>query len=275
MKQRILFIIIFSANIFAQDYLRQQLNEAEMLFNAGEYYDAITEYKRLQFFDSRNIYAFETNYKIALCYKAGAKFDDAIEYFSLAENNTDKRDEIYEMKTQIIRTNILRRTTDRALQLLDDLEINPRFFRKKKDILYWRGWANMFADRWAEAAKTFEMISPDHQLKLLADNVENKKYSVTTAKILSFILPGSGQIYTGNFLSGLISFGWNALFGYITVDALNSNRIFDGFAVGSLLWLRFYRGNVQNAESFAVEKNLEIANETLRYIQNSYTGLKP
>ncbi|MFC2135695.1 hypothetical protein ACFLTH_13855 [Bacteroidota bacterium] len=275
MRHIILYIVIFSTNIFAQDFLQQQLDEADLLFNSGKYYDAITEYKRLQFFDDQNIFTYETSYKIALCYKAGAKFDDAVKYFTLAENNTDEYKDIYECKTQIIRANILRRTTDRAHQLLDELEINPRFFYKKMDILYWRGWTYMFADKWEEAAKTFGKIKPDHQLKIIAENVESNKYSITVAKIISFILPGSGQVYTGNYLSGLISFGWNVLFGYLTIDAWNSDRMFDGFAIGSLLWMRFYRGSVQNAERFAIEKNLEIANETLRYLQNSYKGLKP
>ena len=275
MRKFIFYIVLFSANIFAQGFLEQQLNLADSLFNSGNYYDAITEYKRLQFFDAQKVHTFESSYKIALSYKAGAKFDEAIKFFTIAENNANKGSEIFEIKTEIIRANILRRTTDRAHQLLDDLESNPRFFYKKKDILYWRGWTYIFADEWGKAAETFAEIRPDHQLKLLAEKVESEKYSVSIAKVLSFILPGSGQFYTGNYLSGLISLGWNALFGYLTIDAWNSSRMFDGFAVGTLLWMRFYRGSVQNAEGFAIEKNLEIANETLRYLQNSYKGIKP
>jgi hypothetical protein len=53
------------------------------------------------------------------------------------------------------------------------------------------------------------------------------------------------------------------------------DRIFDGLAVTNLLWFRFYRGNLQNAEKFAVEKNLQITNKSLSYLQYSYKGLKP
>jgi len=45
--------------------------------------------------------------------------------------------------------------------------------------------------------------------------------------------------------------------------------------VGTLLWWRFYSGNIQNAEKFAIEKNLEKTNSALRYLQNYYQDSKP
>ncbi|MGB8320515.1 MAG: hypothetical protein WCE54_20455, partial [Ignavibacteriaceae bacterium] len=62
---------------------------------------------------------------------------------------------------------------------------------------------------------------------------------------------------------------------YITVNAFIENRAFDGIVVGELLWLRFYRGNVQNAGKFTEEKNKEISNKALEYLQLNYDGEKP
>ena len=76
-------------------------------------------------------------------------------------------------------------------------------------------------------------------------------------------------------MSGVLSLGWNALFGYLTVQAFSADRVFDGIVVGSMLWLRFYNGNLTNAEKFAVEKNSVLNNETLEYLQKNYQGLKP
>jgi hypothetical protein len=45
--------------------------------------------------------------------------------------------------------------------------------------------------------------------------------------------------------------------------------------VADFLWLRFYNGNNQNAENFAIEKNLEITDRSLIYLQNVYRGDKP
>jgi len=145
---------------------------------------------------------------------------------------------------------------------------------RSKDIHYWRGWAYIFEDKWGQASECFSNIGTDHPLKNFADSVENEKYSVLFPKLISYILPGVGQFYTGNYLSGLMSLGWNALLLYLSVNSYNSDRIFDGI-ITTALFFRFHRGNVQNAEQFAIEKNSIINNEALLYLQNSYQGLKP
>lgn len=278
MRARILFILnLMSIAVLckAQDYLKSQFDYANNLFNAEQYFDAITEYKRLLFFDSTNTYRYQTEYRIGESYKSGAKYDDAVKYFSLAQKDAQSKEEIFAAKSQVVRSNILRRTTDRALQLLDELEKDSTFQNKIDTINYWRGWAYMFADDWKLASKTFAKINPGHQLKILSEQTDRAKVSVTFAKVISYILPGAGSIYTGKILSGLMSLAWNFAAGYWTINAFVGNRIFDGFVVGELVWFRFYRGSVQNAEEFAVQKNIDIANKSLRFLQNEYKGIKP
>jgi tetratricopeptide (TPR) repeat protein len=259
----------------AQDKLISQKRYADRLFTNQQYFDAITEYKRLIFFDSTYSLHYQADFKIGECYKAGAKFDEAIKYFSKADQISQSDSASFDCKTQIIRTNILRKTTDRALQLLDELEKDDRFKRRIDEINYWRGWAYMFADDWYSAARIISKINYGHELRKLADQTDKDKVSVTFAKVISYILPGAGSIYSGQILSGLMSLAWNVAAGYWTINAFNSDRIFDGIAVGELVWLRFYRGSIQNAEEFAIQKNIDIANKSLRYLQNEYMGLKP
>lgn len=278
MRARLLFILSLLSIAFvckAQDQLKTQFDFANGLFNAQQYYDAITEYKRLLLFDSIYTYHYQAEFKIGEAYKGGAKFDDAIKYFSLAEKDAHNKDEIFAAKIQIIRSNILRRTTDRAIQLLDELDKDSTYRSEIDSISYWRGWSYMFADNWKAASRAFAVIDPYHPLKILADQTDRAKVSVTFAKVISYILPGAGSIYSGKFLSGLMSLAWNVAAGYWTINAFTSNRIFDGFVVGELVWFRFYRGAIQNAEEFAVQKNIDIANKSLRYLQNEYKGIKP
>jgi hypothetical protein len=212
---------------------------------------------------------------IGRSYKEGARFSDAIHHFTLAEINARNAEEIYDSRTNIIRVNILRRTTVRALKLLDSLQTDKRYINKIDDINYWRGWAYIFADDWKSAANTFTKIDSTHELKKLADKIDDELYSVSFAKTISYIIPGAGQIYTGEYISGLLSLGWNVLWGYLTIKAFIDERIFDGIVIANFLWLRFYRGNVQNAEKFALEKNLKISNKGLEYLQYEYAGRKP
>jgi len=274
-KCLLLILFICPHSFFAQDYLKNQFEYAKNLFVNENYFDAITEFKRLKFFDASGSFSSVSDEYIARCYKEGAWFNEAIRYFTLAEINSQNSGDIFRLKIEIIRLNILRRTTGNAFRLLNELEKDERWTDRKDEICYWRGWAFIFSDDWENGAAEFSKISPDHELKILCNETEEKRYSVAFAKTASVILPGAGQFYTGNFLSGLISLGWNALWGYIAVDSFIENRIFDGLAVANFLWFRFYRGNIQNAEKFAIEKNIQIANESLKYLQKVYSGPKP
>jgi len=259
---------------FAQDTYDEQFNFAKKLFEEENYFDAVTEFNRLLFFDESNKYSFESNYLIGLSYKYGGKFSDALIHFSIAEMHSSTTAEEFNCRIEIIKINILRRTTYKAVALLDSLANDPEFKNKSDEINYWRGWAYIFSDDWERAATTFSEIRADHQLVILCDSIDNSLYNPELAMYLS-IAPGAGQFYTGEYVSGLISIGWNVLWGYLTIDAFIEDRVFDGLLIGSLLWWRFYSGNIQNAEKFAIEKNLELTNSTLRYLQNNYSGIKP
>jgi len=270
----LLFVWILTTNLFGQDSFADQFNLAKKLYEEEKYFDAVTEFKRLLFFYEGDNYSYESNLLIGLSYKEGAKFSEAIQHFALAELNSKNIDEVFIARLEIIKANILRRTTARALTILDSLLNDSRFAIKIDEINYWRGWTYIFSDDWENASLSFSAIQLKHHLALLCDSIANDLYNPQLAKILS-IVPGAGQFYTGEYVSGLISIGWNVLWGYLTINAFMEDRMFDGLMVGSLLWWRFYSGNIQNAEKFAIEKNLEKTNSALRYLQNDYNGKKP
>ena len=270
----LLFLLSLGSLTHAQN-LEFQKSYADSLFQSERFFDAITEYKRVMFFSNSAKNNFEPNFRIALCYKGGAKYDDAIKYFNYAEMNSNNIDDSINVKLQIIRTNILRRTIPEALLLLNQLEKKYPSKIDHATLSYWRGWAYLLADDWESASKEFEKIDSIHPIKILADSVYAEKFSVAFAKITSFILPGSGQFYTGNYLSGIMSLAWNVLWGYLTINAFITDRAVEGILIGSLLWARFYKGNFQNAEKFAVERNKEISNKAYEYLAKKYDGEKP
>ncbi len=267
-------ILLSTQQLIAQNTFEQQFNYAKNLYSQEKYFDAITEFKRLLFFEKSNSYNFEANLFIGLSYKFGAKYSDAVRYFTLAEINSTTDDELFNARVEMIKVNILRRTTHRAFILLDSLAADEKFISKMDEINYWRGWAHIFSDDWENASQSFSKLDADHQLVIFCDSLANDMYSPSLAKALS-IVPGAGQFYTGEYVSGLISIGWNVLWGYLTINAFIEDRVLDGFVIGTLLWWRFYSGNLQNAEKFAIEKNLENTNSALRYLQYNYDGVKP
>jgi hypothetical protein len=270
-----IFILLLNGVQHPQTDFDAQFEYAKTLYEQEKYFDSVTELKRLLFFEQTDRYNYSAYMLIGRCYKQGAKFSSAINYVSLAEMNASNNKEIFDAKLEIIRLNILRRTTNQALKLIEQLDKTELINARQDELNYWRGWAYIFADDWRSAAESFSLIDEKHELKLLADDVEEEKYSVSFAKTISYLVPGAGQFYTGEYLYGIISLGWNVLWGYLTINAFIDDRVFDGFMIGSLLWMRFYRGNFQNAEAFALQKNLDITNKALNYLQFEYKGLKP
>jgi len=270
----LLFIFSFSNYMQAQN-LKTQKRIADSLFQSERFYDAITEYKRLLFFSALDDHNYESNAKIGLCYKAGGKYSDAIKYFAIAKSNSKNIEDSVFTELQVIKINILRRTVPEALLLLNSMEGKYPNKIDSSTICYWRGWAYIMDDKWELASIEFDKINSEHPLKKLADRVELEKYSVAFAKFASFIIPGSGQFYTGNYMSGILSLGWNVLWGYLTINAFVTERAVEGILIGSLLWARFYKGNFQNAEKFAVDRNKEISNKAYEYLSKKYAGEKP
>ena len=271
----VFFVLLAIENLHPQTSLQQQFDSAIELYNQEKYFDAITEFKRLQFFDKENLYSFQLNLFIGKSYKAGSKFDEAIKYFTLAEMNAATEEDYFNSKILSARTNILRRTTKQSERILNELNDDSRFVSRITEIKYWQGWNFIFSDEWAKAYEIFSENNLDTTLANLCKSVDEELYSVELAKYSSYLIPGSGQFYTGEYISGVLSFGWNILFGYLTINAFIEDRVFDGIIVGNFLWLRFYSGSIQNAEKFAVQKNLEISNKALKYLQFQFRGEKP
>lgn len=268
-------IVILFAEVYPQTALHQQLEYAKELFNQEKYFDAITELKRLQFFDKEKSFAYQSNMMIGESYKQGSKYDEAVKYFSLAEIYASKSDERFTAKVLNARTNILRRTTKQAERILSELLIDKFFADKQNQINYWLGWNYIFTDEWDKAYELFSKDDLDTTLANICKSVDDNLYSVAFAKYSSYLIPGLGQFYTGEYLSGILSLGWNILGGYLTINSFIEDRVFDGIMVGNFLWMRFYSGNIQNAEKFALQKNLDISNSALLYLQNIVGIKKP
>lgn len=265
-----LFLVLIAFNCLGQDDLLKQKEYADSIFNAQNYFDAIKEYKRLMFFDKQDNLSFYAYNQIAKCYKYGGKFEIASDYFSLALLKARNDKEIFDTKINLCRLNIIQRKTSNAKRILDQIENEERFSIYKDEIKYWRAWIFFFEWKCFEASKIFKELRKKELYEICYSN-KDKFYSIEKAKIFSMFLPGSGQFYTGNYLSGLGSFLWNIVSAYLTISAFNQDRIFDGVIISNFLWLRFYKGNLENAEKFALDKNNIFFQETLDFIFKNYS----
>ena len=101
---RLFFVfIIFTEVGLAQLQLEKQFAYAETLFVQEKYYDAITEAKRLAFFDTTHQYSFKANNLIAESYRQGGKLSEAVHYFTRAEISSHDKMELFSTKIEIIK----------------------------------------------------------------------------------------------------------------------------------------------------------------------------
>jgi len=271
----VIAFLVFSASLYGQTPLREQFEYSEKLYSEEYYFDAITEAKRLKLFDIEREYEFLANMLIGNSYKKGGHLTEAADYFTKAIMCHKTKEELYTSKTELIKINILRRRIHLALKQISELEADTAFYELKNEFNYWRGWAHIFNDDWEKGGYYFGLSDSADYLENFCFNIENQKYSVTFAKAISYVLPGAGQIYTGEYLNGVLSLGWNLFSAYVTINSFIAERVFDGFISLSFFWSRFYVGNVMNAESFAISKNKDIINKAMLYLQTNYEGKKP
>ncbi len=280
-------IIILHLNVLAQDIssaeLSAQFNYAKELFESEKYFEAITEFKRLIFFDREKRFSYQANLFIAKCYARGGWYTNADEYFNSASTFYKSSRDLYEIKLEKLKMFLISRNETKTLDLISEITARKDFSDFINESLYWSGVAHIFFNR-AETAKIYfdqidsndvEFYDYSQLLSRICDTISVNQKSLLTAKILSYAFPGAGQFYMGEYFSGVISFAWNALSLYLAIDAFSSHRNFDGAVILGLLWYRFYAGNIENTENFAKDFNTKVLNNWLNYLQHEYKGPKP
>jgi tetratricopeptide (TPR) repeat protein len=264
----VLIIILLITGLSSGQELQEQFDYARGLFSNEKYFDAVTEFKRLVYFDSLEQFTAEAEYYIGVSYKEGGFYNKAVEYLSSAAMKSEDSSLIRRAGIEIIKSNILRGTVTRAFHLLNETDKSYLSAEERYEINYLRGLAHVF-DRNLEQAVIWFRAAGREDMAQLTEEARKKEYSESKAKLFSAILPGLGQFYTGRYLNGVIALGLNALSLYLTINAFTSERVFDGVITGNFLLYRFYSGNIYNAGKFARENNEKIFINYLKEIQKS------
>jgi len=262
-----------SAVLFSMTFVSSSdlcLDIAEKFFNIGDYYAAITEYKRFIFFSSNtnNENISYSYYKIALAYRNQQKWNECIDAFqrsiqtALTEGTRDER------KIDLAITLISSGNYNGAEFLLIKLEMFSQVQEIKQKASFFRGISSLYSFKWKQAREAFSFYFPNiqseskeifKQVDSLLANAEDVKYrSPKLAKIFSTILPGSGQIYAGNWRNGINALLINVATGYLFINDIFNREYFDAIFNTLFIFERFYSGNRFNAEESAKKYNYRI-----------------
>ncbi|MCX8010545.1 MAG: hypothetical protein N3A61_05285, partial [Ignavibacteria bacterium] len=271
----------YSLDICELTSIKSIYEYAQKLIENENYNEAITKLKFILFVDKEHEFSFIVNKLIGECYAHLKSFTFTEKFFLDALRHSRNLREVIEVKFELLKVYLRDRNTEKAEIVLNELTNRRDMNQFKDEINYWSGWVHLYKGQYIKAKEKFNSIvdssfvTHSKLLSDICDSILAEQKSEFKAVLLSAIVPGTGQIYSGEFLSGLISFGWNALWTYLTLDAVTSERYFDASIIGSLLWYRFYSGNIQNAQSSIENFNTKVSNNWLNYLQNNFKGPKP
>lgn len=245
------------------------------LYQSGKYFHSVTELKRYLFFDSLHVHRYEANLLIGKAYKIGGFYDNAARYISDARNFSGGGDNYILASIELAKNELLRNRAANSVEILKTAEARNKNPELAEEILYWRAVCLMFMEHYLQAAQLMDSLGVTDSLSQMCRFAEEEKVNPANLRLMSAILPGSGQIYLGEYSSGLLSLIWSGFWGYLMVDAISENRIFDGLMTGNFLFSRFYNGNIKNTAAFAENHNISVRNALLKFFHEKYSGKKP
>ena len=227
-------------------------------FKLGNFDDAITEYRRFLFFHPADPRTAETYRNIGIAYREQGHWGEAVAAMHAAVQHASNPEEKSEYQLEIAVIFIAAKDYDLGrLELIKARMRNPSApVHRRAQFL--ESIALIYQFRWAEAGEVLRNYITDEKLDTLLDNAVNApQKSARLAKVLSAILPGAGQVYAGNWRSGLNALALNGVLGYLTVDAALDQHYVDAVLWAGVIFSRYYRGNIFRAEEAVTQFNTQ------------------
>lgn len=261
--RRILFIILFNTlgvcPVFSQSlHLVKSFSDEQ--FEKGNYALALKEYQRVQLFDTENLYT-DIYYKVASIYYLQNNFERAIEYFNFAWRSEPDDSSKTEIALKKAFCNFKQSNYFAALNELFDIpETNSRYFENKKNLYF---AISYFGLNDFEKANFYfsQVVTPETQAgiaQVFTDFIRFKrKYKPEKVEMMSMFLPGLGQMYVGEFGSGLNSILLLTAISFYAAYTASSYGLLDGALVLSSWFYRYYTGGSMKAKMAADEKLIE------------------
>jgi hypothetical protein len=267
----ILLSTIFSlTNLLNAQTFEETIKFADLQFSQANYQLAVKEYQRALFFGNGR----STDYlyrQIANAFFKNQQFEQANYFYDIsyktATNDSIKKELIFNKSQSYLLSGDFQKSVYELTSLDSNLSlyfINKRNFYfavsyfgledfKKSEIYF----LNLTEGR-PEAKQAIQKLF-NSKKKLYRPNPK-------TAKTLSRILPGSGQIYSGDIKNGLNSIILTGGLALLGVHMYNEYSLFDSFMSVFPWFLRYYQGGYNKAYEIAKRKRTVRRNMTYKQI---------
>jgi len=256
-------ILLFTINYANSQTVEETLKFADNQFDIKNYDIALENYKRVLFFekDKNNFYI---NNQIADIYAELEDFNNAIKYYDFSINSCTNDSIKFELIFKKASCNIFLLDFQNALIDLYAISdsLSPTLLSRK---YFYLGVCFYGLENFKSSEKYFikSLKNKDNEetIRKLFRN-KNKFYRPypKVAIVLSFVFPGAGQIYSGNFKDGFNSFSLTSALAGLTFYISYRYSPIDAIII--LPWFtRYYQGGINNAKKSAERKRQENRNE--------------
>ena len=257
--------------IWLTDQVQLRLGDAFM--EEGEYYRAITEYKKLLILFPDSERADYALFKIGMAYFKGEEYESSIRSFSSLRAKYQESEHLVEARYFEGLSYWKLKEFASARKMFDDLAAAyPHSLYAPRSLMA----ASLVAldeENISESRSHLEkLISryPDgqaarnakHVVPLIGQYKNLPQKSEALAAILSAVIPGSGYVYAGHFGDGITAFLINGLWIAGAVTGIQAEY----YAIAGVLagvGLPFYLGNIYGSANAAKKWNLKVKRDLL------------
>jgi len=238
------------------------LDFAGSLFEDGDYYRAITEYKRYLFVEAEGYRVAEAQLMIGLCYLRGEKYEAAESLF-VDLKNAEQGTAIGEKAAFLYGESVFAQEQYAAAvdafgefkQAYPDSALADMARLKAGWSCLRLGQKNCASEQTAEVSKGSRVYEAAMALHAASDEMDDlPSKSAKTAATLSALMPGAGQLYTHRPRDAAMAFILNAILAYGTYEAIDNGEYVTGGLFG-FVGVSFYAGNIYNAANNANKFN--------------------
>ncbi|MBW2569656.1 MAG: tetratricopeptide repeat protein [Deltaproteobacteria bacterium] len=257
-----------------EDNIKRQFEYAESLFKEGDFYRAITEYKRFIFFFPEEEKAEKCYFMIGKSYFKAKKWVEAIDamkvFIAKFPRSFMLNDALY---LKGVAEKKFKKYDD-ALSTFEEI-IKTSSGEYKNKAIYQNALVLVDIEDWKRASKTFLKIPEESVLspaaRIFSSGLENfdnlPRKSPATAGVLAAIIPGAGHLYTERPRDALVAFLLNGAFIWAAVELFNDENYVAG-GVFTFFELGWYSGNIYSAVSNAHKYNRRVKKNFLENLRD-------
>lgn len=241
-----------------------ELNFADSLYQEGDYYRAVTEYKRFLHYQPNHPEAPRAQLSMARCFLHGEQWDSGEKALTALIHQYPHSPESDYAAILYAETAYKQHNFSRTLERLSDLNTSqnsPQLLSHQTDL---RLWSLASLGEYDQLIND-EPLRSDHSLLSNDDFLQLSQLPLKSPKLaggLSAILPGSGQLYAGRYGEAGMSLLLNAAFLGGGIQSIKTGNHVVG---GILLFFEagWYGGNIYNAMNSVHKYNRDLQQSAL------------